>query len=330
MLLRIDPKFRSQSELQKEKYIITKMYKITTPRVKTAGNPNNALQQHPSKLQKVIPEPKSSLLSIAMERTGDNVGYKTLPEFNSPINRKGNIVLTPKDRGLSRLGVGDALFTPGRREYSSQKNSPKTDHFGLFSDSPLKLSPHANQTSSMNNIPVSSPQKKYFFPEYGSGICSPKDETRQMYGSYILDNHMKYTIRYEPLRSRQQLIKESAIRDLNQIKERYRIAKHKRIGLKSPSRKTMSLKNINEVNIAPKDNILSEEDELKVKLLKKKINISSLFSSPISTDEEKKALFKQLLLEYHPDKKKYDKRFSDEIFDFLMNNKASFLGNTFL
>ena len=45
------------------------------------------------------------------------------------------------------------------------------------------------------------------------------------------------------------------------------------------------------------------------------------------TSEEKKNLFKQLMLEYHPDKTNYSKELSEEIFNFLVNNKLDFIGS---
>jgi len=70
---------------------------------------------------------------------------------------------------------------------------------------------------------------------------------------------------------------------------------------------------------------LTKEEEIQVRLLKKKVEISKVFSLKNMDDEDKKAYYRNLLLEFHPDKCKHDPEFSVAIFHFLQSNKERFI-----
>ena len=55
------------------------------------------------------------------------------------------------------------------------------------------------------------------------------------------------------------------------------------------------------------------------------MEISSKFGPSITNPEQRKQLFRKLLLEYHCDKTKLEKEFAKEIYLFLMDNKAKFI-----
>jgi len=68
----------------------------------------------------------------------------------------------------------------------------------------------------------------------------------------------------------------------------------------------------------------TKEDEFKVVVLKKKMEIYGKFRHIINL-EDRKNLYKQLILEYHPDKSRHKKDISEEIFTYLQSNKIKFL-----
>ena len=68
------------------------------------------------------------------------------------------------------------------------------------------------------------------------------------------------------------------------------------------------------------------EEERQVRLIKKKVEKSNIFNSRVINDDEKKMNFRQLILEFHPDKTRHENQFATGIFYFLQNNKDRFLG----
>lgn len=69
---------------------------------------------------------------------------------------------------------------------------------------------------------------------------------------------------------------------------------------------------------------MTKEDEIKLCVLRKKMDTFTKFNA-MSNMEDRKKLFRELTLEFHPDKSKHDKAVSEEIFAFLRNNKKTFL-----
>jgi len=94
----------------------------------------------------------------------------------------------------------------------------------------------------------------------------------------------------------------------------------------SPSCK-IDLKEMGEIFLVKKNGQpLTKEEEIQVRLLKKKVEISKVFSLKNMDEEDKKAYYRNLLLEFHPDKCKHDTEFSVAIFHFLQSNKERFIG----
>ena len=73
---------------------------------------------------------------------------------------------------------------------------------------------------------------------------------------------------------------------------------------------------------------ISKADAQKLEVLKTKIAINNMFTNELKSKrdslQERRILYKNLLLEYHPDKKKHSKEISEEIVDYLLNNKYAF------
>lgn len=146
---------------------------------------------------------------------------------------------------------------------------------------------------------------------------------------YLL-NRKKYMPKLEPISnpsSPSKNVKEE-IFNLHRIKEELKI---KRRNLKVPTHNMINLqrmKNIQELNKEMQKATISREDEVKIGVLRRKIAINTMFGLELnenSTIEERKGIFKNLLLEYHPDKKKHDKEITQEIFNFLQVNKTLFI-----
>lgn len=117
----------------------------------------------------------------------------------------------------------------------------------------------------------------------------------------------------------------SQLSQIEEIKQYFKMPILK--NLKTSSAKPHNeLKEMEEINIVKKPGqSLSEEEEMKVKILKKKVEISNVFKSQYISDEEKKEHYKQLMLEFHPDKTKHHGKFAVEIFYFLQSNKNRLL-----
>lgn len=142
------------------------------------------------------------------------------------------------------------------------------------------------------------------------------------YTNKFMENLKKYKI-VPPTRSSAQRVNKG-MAEINELKSYIKIPMLKR-GNWSLNKKN-ELKEMAELNLIKKPGqALSVEDEIQIKLLRKKVEISNIFRSPYITDEERKAKYKQLLLEYHPDKAKHNPRFAKEMFYFLQINKSTFL-----
>ena len=88
------------------------------------------------------------------------------------------------------------------------------------------------------------------------------------------------------------------------------------------------IKMIQEVNKEIQKPNLSPEDEVKIEILKKKIAINNIMGSLRSERpplEERKNIYKNLLLEYHPDKGNYEKEIAEDLFNYLQMSKHMFI-----
>ena len=119
-----------------------------------------------------------------------------------------------------------------------------------------------------------------------------------------------------------------AVFNLRKIKEALQIHRRNR-GISRDEIALQKLRMVQEINRDRQKLILTKEDELKISILKRKIAINSLFGMELkninSTVEERKQMFKNLLLEFHPDKKKHDKEIAEEMCNYLLINKQLFI-----
>lgn len=142
------------------------------------------------------------------------------------------------------------------------------------------------------------------------------------YTDKFMENFKKYKI-VSPTRSPSKGFRKG-LAEIDKLKSYVKIPSLKRPN-QSPKRKE-ELREMEEINIVKKPGqVLSQEEEGLIKLLKKKVEISNMFRAEGISEEERRNLYKQLMLEYHPDKAKYDQRFAVEIFYFLQMNKSTFL-----
>lgn len=118
--------------------------------------------------------------------------------------------------------------------------------------------------------------------------------------------------------------------DLNWLKEEL---KFKKRNVKAAATTTpydiisrQKFKAIQELKAEMQKSNVTKEDEIKIAILKKKIAINTMLGVELKADnEEKKAIYKNLLLEYHPDKRKHEKEVSEEIFNYLLSNRNLFI-----
>jgi len=96
--------------------------------------------------------------------------------------------------------------------------------------------------------------------------------------------------------------------------------------IKNQSPPSLPFQFVNEVDLnLKKSKEISPEDQLKISILKKKVLITKELELLFSVDK-KKLRYKELLIEHHPDKGKYPKIVCENIFNFLVSNKARLLG----
>lgn len=101
------------------------------------------------------------------------------------------------------------------------------------------------------------------------------------------------------------------------------------IHLKSPPQKKkriVKLQAMGDINMTVSNKLdMTKEEEQRILIVKKKIHISNTFEK-YTDPEHKKMRLKEFFIEFHPDKRKYDKPVCDEITNFLVLNRPVFLG----
>ena len=108
------------------------------------------------------------------------------------------------------------------------------------------------------------------------------------------------------------------------IKSQAKQSVFKRAKISLPSRIDMKQKT-REMTAWPSNKLeMTKEDETKLNILRKKMETFTKFNAMSNMDDRKK-LYRELTLEYHPDKSKHEKALCEEIFAFLRNNKKTFL-----
>jgi hypothetical protein len=120
-----------------------------------------------------------------------------------------------------------------------------------------------------------------------------------------------------------------ALFNLNRIKEELKVRKSRAYAPAQDVITLQKLKMVQEINRESQNLNLPKETELKISILKRKIAINSMFGMQLknkaSTVEERKQMYKNLLLEFHPDKKKHDKEIAEEICNYLVISKHLFI-----
>jgi len=110
--------------------------------------------------------------------------------------------------------------------------------------------------------------------------------------------------------------------DINFIKEQAKLQVYRKSRMISPDKR---MNGIGESDVLQKNRKdWTKEDEVKVDILKRKVEIFNKFQPSLTLDE-RKSLYKQMIFKYHPDKTQYKKEFAEEIFNYLQTNKSKFI-----
>lgn len=126
--------------------------------------------------------------------------------------------------------------------------------------------------------------------------------------------------------------------DIRKIKEDVKFARDVKRQPKQSLIRTQKLKSLQELNNVIETSPADKAAQTKIAILRKKIAISQMFGAeeigPKNerpkelTAENRKKIFKRLLLEYHPDKNKHPREVACEISNYLFSNKQLFVEGT--
>lgn len=315
-------------------------------RVQTQPIPKQTLQTSKSQI----------LTELSTHENTTKISNRIFKDFNpyglAKIKSQGMPVISPKktfSKVTTPVNTSNTISKTGHSRATKSLSKPPLEEFVLKNE----VSPKSNNgTISRDTISrerfVNPPRTSYtrfedeFLPRtdsafnpllsnWNSRIVIRKKKSRspstEVTQTIFTDNMKKYRlvtvpgIKIKTSKSTASLASPKAvIRDIKNLIN---------IHLKSPPQKrkqAVKLQAMNDINLTVSNKSeMTREDELKILAVKKKIHISNTFDKLFEA-EQKKSRYKEYLMEYHPDKGKYDKTVCDEITNFLLLNKYTFLG----
>ncbi len=184
---------------------------------------------------------------------------------------------------------------------------------------------NSNSSARLRNVVTPTLPKERILEKWPPISLQNSPNTTMTNSFLFMENKKKFQIKKVP--NMNQVARENiggGTSALEQIKRNVKLQ-----GLKkyrpTPGSKT-ELKDMGEILIIKKSGeALTKEEEVQVRLLRKKVEISKVFGSKHMDEEDKKTYYRNLLLEFHPDKCKHDTEFSNAMFHFLQCNKERFL-----
>ena len=206
--------------------------------------------------------------------------------------------------------------------------NPNNSNFHRFSSQNLGRLTKKALIKSENGLsivttPVLTPTKSKGLDKWPTFGNQPSSATEKPLTDFFAVNKKKYKI----VRTSAATTKgsQSKAPEIDLIKQSVKIQGRRRSKLGLTLKE--DLKEMGEINLTKKPGQpLTQEEEKQVKLLRKKVEISNIFNSRVLKGDEKKANFRQLMLEFHPDKTRHEAQFAMTIFHFLQSNKERFLG----
>ena len=304
----------------------------------------NPMRQGSSVISKETPEKHTKFLATYERSFKITHSNKKSNQFSPDIRlKKTHLLIEPNRKPLQsypsifELDPLDAqpFFTP-------EKSSLKILHKFGTSDKHLqqyKIRPFTSQPDHYHYRTTS------IFSNIGARLQSEEKDTNQNTidigkvpnsSEIYLMNKKKYTLQMPSysLVSSSKRTKSQIDEMIYKAKEGIRFARqHKRHPIKSLIQ-VQRLHSIHELNKIAESAPVDKDAERKITILRKKIAISQMFDSEFSPNEKQKKnlstenrknIYKSLLLEYHPDKSKHSKEVANEISNFLLNNKQLFI-----
>ena len=221
----------------------------------------------------------------------------------------------------------------------------KLERISLADTEVLKAENHKSTTNlprisfeKIDFTPTQSPSKKKHADELGK---TPNSMGRKFDSSAVkiyLLNKQKYMPKNSsfgyPSSPKKTANHDDDSFNLNRLKEELKV-RVKRQNTKASTADMITkqkIKAMQELQAEMQKPVVSKDYETRIAILKKKIAINTMLSVEFKADnlsvEEKKTIYKNLLLEYHPDKRKYEKEVSEEILNYLLMNKNLFIEGT--
>jgi len=273
------------------------------------------------------PKPKDSPLkgrAISRNSQLDDHSSIYIPTSPSKANLQlntsyGNSVFPFKMNEVMNLNIFSAV--PKNRnkltlETSSSPIGLQTVPKGAF---------HSNSSARLRNVVTSTLPKEKILEKWPPMSLQNSPNTTMTTSFLFMENKKKFQIKKVP--NMNQVARENiggGTSALEQIKRNVKLQGSKKYR-PAPGSKT-ELKDMGEISMIKKSGeALTKEEEVQVRLLKKKVEISKVFGSKHMDEEDKKVYYRNLLLEFHPDKCKHDTEFSNAMFHFLQSNKERFL-----
>jgi len=306
--------------------ILTSSSQKSSPQLKhiplTSLNTNSPMGYYCPKSKESSPL-KGRGLSRNAQREDTSIQLQTsMSKSNIQLNTSGGI------QSMFHLKMNDYLSSNVLNSPIKNSSSKLTLETCASPITVKKVQKTAFDSSSarLRNIMTPTLPKEKIIEKWPSMSVQNSPNNTKTNSFLFMENKKKYRITKVPALN--QVGKEflnSGNSALEEIKQNVRLQ-----GLKkyrpNPSCK-IDLKEMGEIFMVKKSGQpLTREEEVQVRLLKKKVEISKVFSLKNMDDEDRKAYYRNLLLEFHPDKCKHDPEFSVAIFHFLQTNKERFIG----
>ncbi len=261
--------------------------------------------------QSVTSKPLNPSLLLSNPGSQNNSPRKTIIHHSHPFfNVESEPTIRTQTRFKTTLGVLKPTKTPSRADVQRSATH-------------IMLSSHRtpqNEFDLKGYATVSSLDTSPMFWRGESAVQSPNVRDAESRGIFMI-NKKKYKIKAPETALFSKTSGFQERKEINFIKEQAKLQVYRK-RLSSPNQKMLG---IGEADILQKKRgEWTKEDEAKVDVLRRKVEIFNKFQPSLTLDERKN-LYKQMILKYHPDKTKHKKEFAEEIFNYLQLNKAKFI-----
>jgi len=262
--------------------------------------------------QSATVQPPNPSLLLSHPGSQNNSPRKTIIHHSHPFfNVESEPALRTQTKMKTTMSGLKSIKTPSRAE-------------NIRSATHVMLSSHRTPQTEFDlrgYATVSSLDTSPTFWRGESTIQSPMIRDTESRGIFMI-NKKKYKIKAPETALFSKTSGFQERKEINFIKEQAKLQVYRKNRVISPGRK---MNGIGEADILQKKRgEWTKEDEAKVDVLRRKVEIFNKFQPSLTLDERKN-LYKQMILQYHPDKTKHKKEFAEEIFNYLQTNKSKFI-----